>query len=67
MSVPSRVTGPSALFDVGPRIVSFHLGKDMLLVGADGTSRVSFADYAVTMADEIEHPAHHRERFTVDY
>jgi hypothetical protein len=26
---------------------------------------ISFADYALALVDEIEHPAHHRARFTV--
>ncbi len=58
---------PSAAFDTGPRTGKFRLGGDGLLTAADGTSRISFADYAIAMADEIEHPAHSRQRFTVGY
>ena len=57
---------PSALFFEGPRTGTFRLGKDQLLTNAEGSS-ISFADYAIAMADEIETPRHHRERFTVGY
>ncbi|WP_181702041.1 NAD(P)-dependent oxidoreductase [Chthonobacter albigriseus] len=56
---------PSALFDVGPHTGAFRLGTDQLLVSAEGKSFISFADYAIAMADEIEKPAHVRRRFTV--
>lgn len=58
---------PSALFIEGPRTGVFRLGKDNLLVAADGHSSVSFADFAIAMLDEIEKPAHSRQRFTVGY
>lgn len=57
---------PSALFEPGQRTGKFRLGGDELLVGEHG-SRISFEDYAVALADEIEHPAHSRQRFTVGY
>jgi putative NADH-flavin reductase len=58
---------PSALFVEGERTGKFRLGGDQLLVGADGRSWISFEDYAVALADEIERPAHLRKRFTVGY
>jgi uncharacterized protein len=58
---------PSALFIEGPRTGSFRLGKEDLLVASDGTSSISFADYAIAVIDEIEKPAHSRQRFTVGY
>lgn len=58
---------PSAYFFVGDRKGSFRLGKDALLVDADGNSSISYADYAIALADEIEKPAHSRQRFTVGY
>lgn len=58
---------PSALFVDGERTGKFRLGGDQLLVGADGKSWISFEDYAVALADEIERPAHLRKRFTVGY
>jgi len=58
---------PSALFVAGERTGKFRLGTDQLLTGADGKSWISFEDYAVALADEIEKPAHERRRFTVGY
>ena len=58
---------PSAEFVEGPRTGTFHLGNDHLLIGDDGKSWISFADFAIAMLDEVEHPAHSRQRFTVGY
>ena len=58
---------PSALFIAGERTGKFRLGTDQLLTGPDGKSWISFEDFAVALADEIEHPAHIRQRFTVGY
>jgi putative NADH-flavin reductase len=58
---------PSALFAPGERTGKFRLGGDQLLTGADGKSWISFEDYAVALADEVEKPAHPRQRFTVGY
>lgn len=57
---------PSALFFEGPRTGAFRLGKDQLLSNDTGSS-ISFADYAIALVDEIEKPAHSRQRFTVGY
>lgn len=58
---------PSAVFDGSERTGQFRLGGDALLIGADGHSAISFPDYAIAMADEIEAPKHSRQRFTVGY
>ena len=58
---------PSALFAPGERTGKFRLGTDQLLTGSDGKSWISFEDFAVALADEIERPAHIRKRFTVGY
>ncbi|WP_431702113.1 NAD(P)-dependent oxidoreductase [Pseudomonas sp. BR20] len=58
---------PSALFDGTERTGKFRLGQDDLLVSSDGTSSISFADYAIAMIDEVEAPKHSRQRFTVGY
>ena len=58
---------PSALFTAGERTGKFRLGNDQLLTAADGKSSISFEDFAVALADEIERPAHIRQRFTVGY
>ena len=58
---------PSALFTAGERTGKFRLGTDRLLTAEDGKSWISFEDFAVALADEIERPAHIRRRFTVGY
>jgi uncharacterized protein len=58
---------PSALFVEGERTGKFRLGTDQLLADANGKSWITFADYAIALADEIERPAHVKQRFTVGY
>ncbi|MCE1115062.1 MULTISPECIES: NAD(P)-dependent oxidoreductase [Pseudomonas] len=58
---------PSAEFVEGERSGQYKLGKDHLLIGAEGKSWITFADYAIAMIDELEKPAHSRVRFTVGY
>ena len=58
---------PSAEFVEGERTGHYQLGKDHLLISADGKSWITFADYAIAMIDELEKPAHSRARFTVGY
>ena len=58
---------PSANMKSGNRTGKYRVGGDRLLVGANGKSEISVQDYAVAMIDELEHPAHVRQRFTVGY
>jgi putative NADH-flavin reductase len=58
---------PSAVIAPGQRTGRFRLGGDQMLVGADGNSAISVEDYAVALIDELENPAHARQRFTVGY
>jgi len=58
---------PSVFFSPGERTGKFRLGKDQVLTGADGQSKISMEDYAIALADEIEHAQHRRQRFTVGY
>lgn len=58
---------PSARLESGSRTGRFRLGGDELLVDANGDSHISVEDYAVAMIDELEQPAHMRQRFTVGY
>lgn len=60
---------PAGTFDEkGERTGEFRLGKDDLIVDPKtGTSHISVQDYAVAMVDELEKPAHHKERFTLGY
>jgi putative NADH-flavin reductase len=57
---------PSAMFVPGERTGKFRLGTDQLLTNEHGSS-ISFEDYAIAFVDEIEKPAHSRQRFTVGY
>src|SRR5580658_4591437 len=58
---------PSYVFAPGERTGKFRLGKDELLVAADGQSRISTEDFAIALVDELEQPKHSRQRFTVGY
>ncbi|MFF2041386.1 NAD(P)-dependent oxidoreductase [Kitasatospora sp. NPDC058170] len=58
---------PAALLEPGERTGRYRLGRDELLVDADGTSAISMEDLAVVLLDEAETPAHHRTRFTAAY
>jgi uncharacterized protein len=57
---------PAAMFVPGERTGKFRLGKDQLLTNDKGSS-ISFEDYAIAAVDELEKPAHIRQRFTVGY
>lgn len=58
---------PAGTLEPGLRTNKFRLGKDDLIVNSNGESKISVQDYAVAMIDELEKPAHHRERFTIGY
>jgi len=58
---------PSAEMPRGQRTGKFRLGGDQLLTDVNGRSRISVQDFAVAMIDELEKPAHTRQRFTVAY
>lgn len=58
---------PAGTFTSGERTAKYRLGKDDLIVDEKGESRISVEDYAKAMIDELEHPKHHQERFTIGY
>ncbi|MFB7907115.1 NAD(P)-dependent oxidoreductase [Kitasatospora sp. NPDC056076] len=58
---------PAALLEPGVRTGRFRLGRDELLVDADGNSAISMEDLAVALLDEAERPVHRRARFTAAY
>jgi len=58
---------PPASLAPGQRRGHYRLGKDQLLRDEKGESKISTQDYAVAMLDELEHPKHIRQRFTVAY
>lgn len=47
---------PPALLEDGPRTGGYRRGKDTLLTDTDGVSRISAADLAIAVLDEIERP-----------
>ena len=59
---------PAGVFDQeGKKTGNYRLGKDDLIVDAEGNSHISVKDYADAMVNELEKPAHHKERFTIGY
>jgi hypothetical protein len=58
---------PAAYFVPGERTGEFRLGTKELVTDGKGESRISFADYAIALVNEIERPAHERGSFSVGY
>jgi putative NADH-flavin reductase len=58
---------PGAYFVPGERTGKFRLGTKELIADAKGESKITFADYAIALVDEIEKPAHERASFSVGY
>ena len=59
---------PAGVFDQqGKKTGNYRLGKDDLIVDAEDNSHISVQDYADAMVNELEKPAHHKERFTIGY
>ncbi|MCR6595779.1 NAD(P)-dependent oxidoreductase [Bacillus halotolerans] len=65
-SISWTFLSPAAFFDpAGKRTGSYQKGKDNVIVNAKGDSYISYADYAIAVLDELEHPSYKNERFTV--
>lgn len=58
---------PAALLFEGPRLGTYRTGTDQLVSDRDDESKISFADYAIAMVDELEQHRHSRARFTAAY
>jgi putative NADH-flavin reductase len=58
---------PPASLERGQRTWRYRTGGDRLLTDEKGESRISVEDFAVALLDELERPAHIRQRFTVAY
>ncbi|MCX4094610.1 NAD(P)-dependent oxidoreductase [Nocardia sp. alder85J] len=58
---PAEQIGP------GERTGRYRVGGDQPVTDADGHSRISFADAAVALLDEIETPRFVQRRFTIGY
>jgi uncharacterized protein len=58
---------PAAFFEAGERTSKFRLGRTALIADQNGNSRISLEDYAIALADELEHPAHERAQMSIGY
>ena len=58
---------PANIIEPGERTEKFRLGKDTLITDENGDSRISAEDYAIALVDELEHPQHVRQAFTIGY
>jgi uncharacterized protein len=58
---------PAERIGPGERTGRYRVGGDQPVTGADGHSRISFADAAVALLDEIENPRFVQRRFTIGY
>lgn len=58
---------PAADIFEGPRTGSYRGGTDQLVTDAQGESRISFADFAIAMIDELEAHKYPHARFTAAY
>lgn len=58
---------PAIMLEPGDRTGAYRLGGDEPLSTGEGPGRISTADLAVAILDEIERPQHLRKRFTVAY
>ena len=58
---------PAGVIVPGERTGEFRVGGDQLLVDQAGQSRISLPDFAIAVADELEHGEAFRRRITVAY
>jgi uncharacterized protein len=61
------VLSPAMMIQPGERTGKFRLGKDQVVFNDKGESKISTADYAVALIDELEQPKHIKQRFTIAY
>lgn len=58
---------PAGYFEPGQRTGKYRLGTTNLIANEKGDSRISFEDYALALAEEIEKPAHERGQLSIGY
>lgn len=58
---------PAAEIFPGEKLDQYRITSDALLTDADGNSRISVADYALALVDEIEQAKHQNQRMGVAY
>jgi putative NADH-flavin reductase len=54
-------------FAPGPTLGHYRTGTNVVLADQNGNSYISAGDLALAVLDEVHHPGHRRERFTVAY
>ncbi|MDR2372992.1 MAG: NAD(P)H-binding protein [Bifidobacteriaceae bacterium] len=54
-------------FAPGATLGHYRVGGDVVLTDESGNSHISAGDLALAILDEVERPAHRRQRFTVAY
>ncbi|MHB1250817.1 MAG: NAD(P)-dependent oxidoreductase [Acidimicrobiales bacterium] len=58
---------PAAFIEAGDRSGHYRTGGDQLLVDEEGESRITYADFASAVVDELERGQNVRRRMTVAY
>ena len=58
---------PAILLEPGERTGHYRLGTESPLMNGDQPGKISVADLAVAIVDELEAPRHLQQRFTVAY
>jgi uncharacterized protein len=58
---------PAAIIESGDRSGHYRTGRDQLLVDEDGESRITYADFASAVVDELEQGTSIRRRMSVAY
>ena len=58
---------PAAYFVPGERTGRYRTGTNNLVSDEKGESKITFADYAIALVDEIEKPKHEGALFSVGY
>lgn len=58
---------PPILLESGARTGQYRLGSEAPLMNGELPGKISVADLAVAVVDELENPQHVRQRFTVAY
>lgn len=58
---------PAAVIEAGQRTGHYRAGGDQLVTDAGGSSRISYADFAIALADELELGNAVRRRMTAAY
>ncbi len=66
-SLDWSLLSPPILLQPGERTGQYRLGQDAPLMDGTQPGRISVADLAVALVDELESPRHARQRFTVAY